>query len=94
MADVTTDALASLPRYRCYKIVRAGKIVAIELEGDLGTMAPFYACELEGGLRVSLSDKHHPQIGGYVVRYEDGYTSYSPAKAFEEGYTKIVEPTR
>jgi hypothetical protein len=33
--------------------------------------------------------KHNPQPGGYYVVYEDGYESYSPAKAFEEGYTKI-----
>jgi len=31
--------------------------------------------------------KHNPQPGGYYVVYSDGYKSYSPAKAFEEGYT-------
>lgn len=31
--------------------------------------------------------KHNPQTGGYYVVYEDGYTSYSPAEAFESGYT-------
>lgn len=34
-------------------------------------------------------DKHNPQPGGYYVVYQDGYASYSPAKAFEEGYTRI-----
>jgi bacterioferritin-associated ferredoxin len=34
-------------------------------------------------------DKHKPQVGGYIVIYDDGYTSFSPAKAFEEGYTRI-----
>ena len=29
-------------------------------------------------------------IGGYYVLYADGYKSWSPAKAFEEGYTEIV----
>lgn len=33
--------------------------------------------------------KHKPEIGGYFVVYKDGYKSYSPAKAFEEGYTRI-----
>lgn len=28
-----------------------------------------------------------PEIGGYYIRYKDGYESYSPAKAFEEGYS-------
>lgn len=29
-----------------------------------------------------------PQVGGYFVQYQDGYASYSPAEAFEQGYTK------
>lgn len=33
--------------------------------------------------------KHKPDVGGYFVVYKDGYKSYSPAKAFEEGYTRI-----
>lgn len=31
--------------------------------------------------------KHKPEAGSYYVIYEDGYTSISPAKAFEDGYT-------
>lgn len=34
--------------------------------------------------------KHQPEPGGYYVVYSGGYKSYSPAKAFEEGYTKIT----
>jgi len=33
--------------------------------------------------------KHDPQAGGYFVVYKDGYQSFSPADAFEDGYTKI-----
>ena len=33
--------------------------------------------------------KHNPQAGGYYVVYEDGYKSWSPAEAFESGYTKM-----
>lgn len=33
--------------------------------------------------------KHKPEAGGYYVTYEDGYKSYSPAAAFESGYTPI-----
>jgi len=33
--------------------------------------------------------KHKPQVGGYFVVYKDGYKSYSPAQAFEEGYTRL-----
>lgn len=35
--------------------------------------------------------KHQPQPGGYYVKYEDGYTSYSPAAAFEAGYTALSD---
>lgn len=30
-----------------------------------------------------------PKIGDYLVRYDDGYLSWSPKKAFEEGYTEV-----
>jgi hypothetical protein len=33
--------------------------------------------------------KHKPVVGGYYVVYADGYESFSPAQAFEEGYTRI-----
>lgn len=33
--------------------------------------------------------KHNPQPGGYYVVYEDGYKSFSPAAAFESGYSLI-----
>jgi hypothetical protein len=35
--------------------------------------------------------KHQPQVGGYWVLYADGYQSFSPASAFEQGYTLIAE---
>lgn len=33
--------------------------------------------------------KHNPQVGGYFVVYADGYQSWSPAQAFEGGYSRI-----
>lgn len=33
--------------------------------------------------------KHKPEPGGYFVQYADGYKSFSPAQAFEEGYRRI-----
>lgn len=43
--------------------------------------------------QVSLEyyNKHKPQPGGYFVQYADGYQSFSPAQAFEEGYTLITQ---
>lgn len=71
-----------MKRYKCYKEVNAAKILDIEgnqlnLGGNVWT-AP-----------VGWMEKHSPEVGGYLVEYGDNYQSYSPAKAFEEGYTKI-----
>jgi hypothetical protein len=33
--------------------------------------------------------KPMPEVGWYYVQYPDGYESFSPAAAFEEGYTLI-----
>jgi hypothetical protein len=38
------------------------------------------------------NDKHAPEIGGYYVLYDDGYESWSPAAAFESGYTLVSKP--
>lgn len=37
-------------------------------------------------------NKHTPKEGGYYVRYEDGYESWSPAAVFEKGYVEIIDP--
>lgn len=34
-------------------------------------------------------EKHNPAVGGYYVVYKDGYKSYSPADAFEDGYARM-----
>jgi hypothetical protein len=41
------------------------------------------------GVSVEYVHKHKPEVGGYYVIYKDGYQSFSPAEAFEEGYTAI-----
>ncbi len=33
--------------------------------------------------------RHQPKVGGYYVVYKDGYKSFSPAQAFEEGYSRV-----
>jgi hypothetical protein len=86
---------AEMPRYKCHKEVHALKIVAVQ-QPALSSNVPPMHCMLsfEGGYSPIEVDtdfylKHRPQAGGYYVLYEDGYASYSPAKAFEEGYTRI-----
>jgi len=41
------------------------------------------------GVNQEYITKHAPRVGGYFVVYKDGYKSYSPAQAFEEGYTRM-----
>jgi hypothetical protein len=84
------NAVVELPQYRCHKVVRAAKITAFRQNGNPG-MPDIVLGEI-GGIVTALPDwhaKNKPQVGGYYVVYEDGYTSYSPAKAFEEGYAKL-----
>ena len=71
-----------MPRYKCHKRVWALKIAAVERE-ILRFVEERYAPRYVG---LSYVSKHSPEPGGYFVVYHDGYQSYSPAKAFEEGY--------
>lgn len=82
---------AELPRYRCHKEVWALKIKAIARDVEQQATAVIVP-EDKGYAPLEVPDefiaKHNPQAGGYYVVYSDGYKSYSPAKAFEEGYTR------
>ncbi len=87
---------AELPRYRSHKIVWALKIKSVEPDASAprGAEGSCIITPEEPGyapFRVSAeyAKKHNPQPGGYFVQYKDGYTSFSPAKAFEEGNTWI-----
>lgn len=78
-----------MPKYRCHKEVWALKIVGLTVLSD-GTVEiipekPFAAFTVT----PEYAQNHKPEVGGYFVVYKDGYASYSPAKAFEEGYTLV-----
>lgn len=87
--------LAGLPKYRCHKEVWAMKIARIEpyLAGGTVPDGVMLVPEDKQYSSFVLTDefvrRHNPQPGGYYVVYEDGYRSYSPAEAFEAGYTRI-----
>jgi hypothetical protein len=85
-----------LPQYKCRKIVRAAKITEIKpwidtTDPNSKAMAQLVFGEIHGTVDVEFAwvERFKPVAGGYFVVYEDGYTSFSPAKAFEEGYTKL-----
>ena len=81
-----------LPQYRSHKIVRAAKITEIEDHESDGTGSrTMIFGEISGSkfLTDEWAERFKPEVGGYFVMYEDGYTSFSPAEAFESGYTRI-----
>jgi hypothetical protein len=63
-----------------------------DTSGDEEVVGAIITPEEEGYAEFPVSReymlKHKPQAGGYYVVYADGYKSFSPAKAFEEGYTR------
>ena len=86
MDEVGGNVSREMPKYKCYKEVWALKIAKVEgrtITPAVDGYAPF---EVE----QTFIDKHSPVVGGYYVVYKDGYKSFSPAKAFEEGYTLIA----
>lgn len=104
-AHVPDVALAgALPLYDCHKQVYALKIKRIGYKSvptpeagpdAMGTQAILeFEDERFAPIEVSADyvAKHDPQAGGYFVIYMDGYRSWSPADAFETGYTAHTEP--
>ena len=91
-----SQVMSPMPQYQSHKKVWALKIEEVRPY----TQTP--GCETDGSYLLIVEDpfapirvsrewvmKHDPTDVGYWVKYEDGYTSFSPAKAFEEGYTLI-----
>lgn len=80
-----------LPQYRCHKVVQAAKIVKVEHLPEAGALLFFEGITESQLVSRDFLTKHQPQVGGYFVVYKDGYTSFSPSQAFEEGYSLIEE---
>jgi hypothetical protein len=78
-----------MQKYKSHKVVEAMKIEEMNfdvpdapfLAGDHGPIQP----------KPGYFVRHNPDVGGYYVRYKDGYESYSPVEAFEAGYTLYDE---
>ena len=97
-------ASMEMPRYKCHKEVWALKIAAIVRDGEGENRetdgsaiitpedtryAPFKVD------RAWMTRNPKVEAGGYFVQYQrqpgetEFYTAYSPAAAFEDGYTLI-----
>ncbi|KKM25884.1 hypothetical protein LCGC14_1590510 [marine sediment metagenome] len=78
-----------LPQYKCHKIVGAAKITALK-DAEEGKTLVFGEIDRHRYVGSNWLDQNRTMVvGGYFVVYVDGYTAYSPAQAFEEGYTKV-----
>ncbi len=90
--DNVLGPMMEMPKYQCHKKVWALKIANLVSYADTDGGVWCYPAD-EGYARFVLDrafmEKHKPVDGGYYVVYDDGYKSFSPAKAFEDGYTRI-----
>lgn len=79
-----------MPRYQCHK-----KVWALKISNDPWVTKDGATVEFADAgyapmkLPPEMFARYKPVAGDYYVVYDDGYKSFSPAKAFEEGYTRI-----
>jgi hypothetical protein len=78
-----------MQKFKSHKIVEAARIDSMQVTGRTRTLKLVNAPPVE--VDQTWCAKHQPEVGGYYVVYPDHYTSYSPAKAFEDGYTVLVD---
>lgn len=100
-AEKDMHASVALPRWQSHKQVYGDKITKIQradpnsesAKDDAGIR---WLLDCGGIVTVTkdLIGRGAPVVGDYYVQYDDGYKSWSPAKAFEEGYTRIERPMR
>lgn len=100
-AMAAMNTCTPMPQYQSHKKVWALKIAAISYDmdaaiadGNRETDGSAVITPVERGyapfiVNAEYVRRHQPQVGGYYVQYADGYTSFSPARAFEEGYTRL-----
>lgn len=86
--------------YQCHKRVKALQIRLAGRNPETGEITiypqdrssrPVYLDAETSKRFAGIFDREkYPEAdGGYYVEYEDGYVSWSPTKAFEEGYTVV-----
>lgn len=78
-----------MPKYKSHKEIWALKIESIDpkpADGS-GLITPEDAGYAAFEVSAEYMEKHQPKPGGYYIVYTDGYKSFSPAEAFEDGYT-------
>lgn len=72
--------------FQSHKVVRAAKITKIYSNTCVGIGVDGYSVVFDP------EGKPTPDVGWYVLAYDDGYISFSPATAFEGGYNLLPTP--
>ena len=74
-----------MPRYRSHK-----QVWALEIDTVSGNRLTFRDAGYAAiAAPAEMFTRYTPVPGDFYVVYDDGYKSFSPRKAFVEGYTKI-----
>lgn len=96
MSKIRITQKGIVSKFKCHKTVIAWKVASV---GEADSHVIAYGNEDGNVAQIEKSFLHGMREGfspsdllnGYIVQYEDGYVSWSPCDAFENGYTLISE---
>jgi hypothetical protein len=80
--------MSELANWKCHKIVKAGKVLVLPSFNGVVTVEDVNGAPCKVGMPLNAFARGGPELGDYIVIYDDGYKSWSPAKAFEDGYAR------
>jgi hypothetical protein len=83
-AGEPTGASMEMPRYKSHKTIWALEIKDVTYFRIHFVEAGYASVPRE----EKMFSRYTPVVGDFYVVYADGYKSFSPRKAFLEGYTK------
>lgn len=85
------------PKYKSSKVVSAVKVISYKAEGGMMVLENGHytlTCQGPSGpfeilVPRNVFHRYAAEPGDWLVSYEDGYLSVSPALAFDNGYSAI-----
>jgi len=85
---------SNMPVYECHKKVHALEVASVgnyKHNPELGSLVRtiIFTDGTSRDLRDDIFKRYIPERGDFYVVYEDGYESFSPRKAFLDGYKAI-----
>jgi len=92
ITDAAPAAQMEMPRYVSHKKVWALEIDAVGPQDGLAPVRLSFRDKGYASIAVpcEMFTRYVPVPGDFYVQYEDGYKSFSPRKAFLEGYTPVA----